>query len=135
MAYNFTPDLATGNPAIDNQHKELIAALNNLLEACSMGKGRDALKDTSKFLYEYTAKHFADEERLQLNSKYPDYVSHKKYHEDFKLVVRDIINQLEKEGPTVVLVGKVNSAVAGWLINHIKKEDVKVAEHIRSVNK
>ena len=135
MAYNFTSDLETGNLAIDTQHRELIMALNNLLDACSKGKGRDSLKDTAKFLYDYTAKHFADEEKLQINSKYPDYVNHKKYHEDFKIVVRDIIAQLEKDGPTVVMVGKVNSVVAGWLLNHIKKEDVKVAKHIRSTQK
>ncbi|MPN61896.1 hypothetical protein SDC9_209642 [bioreactor metagenome] len=42
------------------------------------------------------------------------------------------MDQLEVQGPNIVLVGKVNTAVAGWLINHIKREDVKVAAHIRS---
>jgi hemerythrin len=135
MAYAFTPDLITGNPNIDAQHKELIAAINNLLDSCSQGKGRAALSDTAKFLYNYTSKHFADEEKLQLASKYPDYANHKQYHEGFKQVVMDIINQLDKEGPTIVLVGKVNSSIAGWLLNHIKREDVKVAEHIRSAQK
>lgn len=131
MAYSFTPDLVTGNPTIDTQHKELIAALNNLLEACSVGKGRQSLDTTTKFLYDYTVRHFADEEKLQIASKYPDYVNHKRYHEDFKLVVRDIIAQLAKDGPTIVLVGKVNNSIGGWLFNHIKKEDAKVAAHIR----
>ena len=135
MAYAFTPDLLTGNNTIDTQHKELIAAINNLLEACSQGKGRAVLTDTAKFLYSYTSKHFADEEKLQLASKYPDYANHKQYHEGFKQVVMDIINELDKEGPTIVLVGKVNSSIAGWLINHIKREDVKVAAHIRSTQK
>lgn len=135
MAYSFTPDLLTGNTTIDSQHKELIAAINNLLEACSQGKGRAVLSDTAKFLYDYTSKHFADEEKLQLASKYPDYANHKQYHEGFKQVVREIIAQIDKEGPTIVLVGKVNSSIAGWLLNHIKREDVKVAAHIRSVSK
>ena len=135
MAYSFTPDLLTGNTTIDSQHKELIAAINSLLEACSQGKGRAALSDTSKFLYDYTSKHFADEEKLQLASKYPDYANHKQYHEGFKQVVREISAQLDKEGPTIVLVGKVNNSIAGWLLNHIKKEDVKVAAHIRSAGK
>lgn len=132
MAYNWTADLETGNLKIDEQHKQLIAAINNLLNACSQGKGRDALKETTTFLYDYTAKHFADEEKLQIASQYPDYVNHKQYHEGFKKVVRDLMTQLEAEGPNVVLVGKVNSSIAGWLLNHIKKEDVKVAAHIRS---
>lgn len=133
MAYNWTADLETGNTKIDAQHKQLIAAINNLLDACSQGKGRNSLKETTSFLYDYTEKHFADEEKLQIASRYPDYVNHKQYHEGFKKVVRDLMAQLDAEGPTVVLVGKVNSSIAGWLLNHIKKEDVKVAAHIRSI--
>lgn len=132
MRYDWTSDLETGNGTIDEQHKQLIAAINNLLDACSQGQGRNSLKETTTFLYDYTAKHFADEEKLQLASQYPDYVNHKQYHEGFKKVVREIMDQLEKDGPTLALVGKVNSSIGGWLINHIKKEDVKVAAHIRS---
>ena len=132
MAYAFTKDLETGNALIDQEHKELINAINKLLDACSVGKGRDTLKETAEFLYKYTDKHFSDEEKLQLSSHYPDYANHKKYHEEFKKVVRDIVNQLNTEGATVVLVGKVNSSIAGWLINHIKREDVKVAAHVKS---
>lgn len=132
MAYDWTPDLETGNAVIDDQHKQLIRAINNLLDACSQGKGRNAMKSTTTFLYDYTSKHFADEEKLQILNQYPDYPNHKKYHEDFKKVVRDLMDQLDQEGPTIVLVGKVNSSIGGWLLNHIKKEDVKVAAHIRS---
>lgn len=132
MAYNWTADLETGNATIDSQHKQLFIAINDLLDACSKGKGRDILQKTASFLYDYTSKHFADEEKLQLASQYPDYANHKQYHETFKKTVGELLEQLEAQGPTIVLVGKVNTAVAGWLINHIKREDVKVAAHIRS---
>lgn len=39
--YEFTKRLETGNSIIDTEHKELILAVNKLLDACS--KGRDAL--------------------------------------------------------------------------------------------
>ncbi len=132
MAYAWSADLETGNTAIDTQHKELIIAVNNLLDACASGKGREALKQTADFLYSYTAKHFADEEKLQLASKYPDYQNHKKEHEDFKKVVHEMVAQLNTEGPTVAMVGKVNKTIAGWLIRHIKQQDKKVAAHIRA---
>lgn len=132
MAYNWTGDLETGNQTIDEQHKQLFAAINDLLEACSKGQGRDKLKEITTFLYDYTAKHFADEEKLQIASRYPDYPNHKQYHEGFKKVVREIAAQLEAEGPNLLLVSKVNTSIGGWLINHIKKEDAKVAAHIRS---
>lgn len=132
MAYAFTKELETGNQLIDSEHRQLIDALNGLLAACSTGKGRAELVNTAKFLQDYTAKHFADEEKLQIQSQYPDYMNHKRYHEDFKKVVAKICDKLDKEGATIALVGEVNSAIAGWLINHIKKEDVKVATHIKS---
>ncbi|MEY8358086.1 hemerythrin family protein [Anaerotruncus colihominis] len=132
MAYIWSKDLETGNAMIDSQHKELIEAINALLAACGTGKGRAEVAKTTKFLYDYTSKHFGDEEALQLRYKYPDYANHKQYHEGFKRVVRELAEQLNKEGPTIVLVGKVNNSIAGWLISHIKCEDVKVAAHIRA---
>lgn len=131
MAYEFTKELETGNALIDSQHRQLIEAINRLLEACGQGKGRAHIKETMDFLQQYTAKHFADEEALQLQYEYPDYVSHKNYHEWFKKTVKELAGELEEMGPTVVMVGKVNASIAGWLVNHIRREDTKVAAHIR----
>lgn len=132
MAYLFTKDLETGNALIDSEHKQLFDAMNHLLTACSSGKGRAELESTMKFLQDYTAKHFADEEKLQIQSKYPDYVNHKRYHDEFKRVVAQISAKLAKEGPTIAMVGEVNSTIGGWLVNHIKGEDKKVAAHVKS---
>lgn len=133
MAYKWTPDLETGNSLIDGQHKELIEAINKLLDACGNGKGRAEIEATLVFLNNYVVKHFNDEEVLQQRYKYPDAVNHKRYHEAFKATVREIISEFRKDGATVALVAKVNTAIAGWLLNHIKREDVKVAAHIKSV--
>lgn len=134
MAYSWNKNLETGNATIDAQHKELIEAINKLLAACSTGQGRIQIKETSAFLLDYTKRHFGDEEKLQLQSKYPDYVNHKKYHEGFVKVVNEIVNELNTNGSSIVLVGKINSAIGGWLLNHITTEDVKVANHIRSTS-
>jgi hemerythrin-like metal-binding protein len=123
-------DLETGNDLIDSQHKQLIEALANLLDACSGGQGRAMLSDTMDFLESYTAKHFSDEENLQRRYDYPGYSKHKRLHDGFKLVVADIGRQLKAQGPTIALVGKVNSNIVGWLVNHITREDKKVAAHI-----
>lgn len=135
MAYKWTDDLLTGNVQIDNEHKELIKAINDLLEACSKGKGRAELEKTVKFLSSYTKTHFAREEVLQMKSKYPDYTNHKKYHQHFIATVDDIQKKLMANGPTIALVGEINSKVANWLISHIKREDVKVAAHIKNNSK
>lgn len=61
MAYKWTPDLETGNSLIDGQHKELIEAINKLLDACGNGKGRAEIEATLVFLNNYVVKHFNDE--------------------------------------------------------------------------
>lgn len=132
MAYAWSSDLETGNQTIDAQHKELIRALNDLLDACAKGKGCDSLKQTADFLYSYTSQHFAEEEQLQLASGYADYEHHKKEHEDFKQTVYDIAAELDAQGPSDALVSKVNTKIGSWLLEHIKKEDVKVAAHLRA---
>lgn len=131
MAYTWSADLETGNATIDSQHKELISAINKLLDACSAGQGRTQIAETSNFLVEYTKRHFGDEERLQRDSKYPDYATHKTYHDGFVKVVAKLVQDLNHEGPTIVMVGKINSTIAQWLLNHIKREDTKVAAHIK----
>ncbi len=117
---------------IDREHRELINAVNTLLDACGKGQGRNELEKTARFLQDYTVKHFSDEERLQVQSSYPGYTQHKGYHEALKKTVADIVGRLSANGPTVALVAEINSALAGWLINHIKREDKKLAEYLRS---
>lgn len=79
MKYELTPDLLTGNALIDSEHRQLFAAINDLMDACSQGKGRDKILSTAKFLTGYVAKHFGDEEQLQMRSKYPNYPAHKQF--------------------------------------------------------
>lgn len=133
MAYQFTKDLETGNRVIDMEHRQLIDAVNSLLEACAKGQGRTQLLNTARFLLDYTQKHFADEEAIQTKNHYPDYTRHKKIHDDFKKTAADLVKKIEDEGPTVANVGKINTILAGWLLNHIKGEDKKLAAYLKSV--
>jgi len=133
MTYTWVDELATGNEKIDTQHKRLVSALNDLLDACASGQGRTKLNSTLDFMINYVVQHFEDEEKLQMQYNYPGYVNHKNLHEAFKLNVGELARNLKAEGATIMLVGKVNSFLGDWLIKHIKQEDKKVAAHIRGV--
>ena len=128
--YDFTEDLLTGNDMIDEQQEQLFGHINNLLRACGEGKGRVELGRVVQFLIDYTEEHFSAEERLQDKYKYPDRENHKRYHEVFEHALREMADELEREGATVTLVGKINKSVGDWLVNHVKKQDVRVAAHI-----
>jgi hemerythrin len=132
MVYTFTKDLETGNDKIDTEHKKLIAAANAMFDACAAGKGRAYLNEAMKFLVDYTGTHFANEEKLQLSVKYPDYPNHKKLHEEFKRTCADLAAKISLEGATISNVGALNSAIGGWLLNHIRREDTKLGKYIEA---
>jgi hemerythrin len=129
--YAWRDEWATGNMKNDSEHKKLFKAIDELLAACASGKGKEQVEKTMEFLKEYTAKHFAHEEQLQQTSKYPDYINHKKIHDGFQKYVAELQTRLDKEGPTIAVVGAVNMNIGDWLVKHITREDVKIAKHIK----
>lgn len=130
MRYEVTQDLITGNTLIDSEHRQLFAAVNDLLDACAQGYGRDKIQKTVQFLSEYVVKHFQDEENLQTKHKYPGYPAHKTFHDGYRHQLNDKAQQLLKEGPTVKALGDLNQVV-GVLVSHIRTEDKRLARYIK----
>ncbi|MDR2136132.1 MAG: hemerythrin family protein [Treponema sp.] len=130
--YYWDKSLEVGNQMIDEQHKQLIDALNSFLNARTGQKSNSELKKSLDFLNDYTIKHFYEEERLQKKYEYPDYENHKKLHEGLKKVVRELQTQLIMKGPSDALFDDVQIKVGDWLIAHIKSQDVKIGAHLKS---
>jgi hemerythrin len=130
--YLWDKTFATHNDLIDEQHKKLFDALNAFLKASSEKKSRDEVKKSLDFLNEYTIKHFFDEEQLQKHYGYPDYQNHHELHEGLKKVVRDLQHDFILNGPSDKLVSDVEKRVGDWLAAHIKTQDVKIGEYIKS---
>lgn len=131
MKYILTKDLETGNALIDSEHRQLFDAVNKLMDACSQGKGRDQIEKVVHFLNDYVAKHFSDEEKLQVQSKYPGYSGHKQFHEGYKKTLSQVENQVLTSGATIATLGKLNEVI-GVLVNHIRTEDKNVAAHVKA---
>lgn len=123
MAIQWTEELATGVPIIDDQHKELFKRINDLLEACSRGRGKEEIARVMQFLEDYVITHFSEEEQRMQQSKYPGFVSHKAQHEEFKRNFEDLKRLFDTDGPAVHVVIKTNHVVIDWLKVHIKRLD------------
>ena len=130
MKYELTDDLLTGNALIDSEHRELFAAVNNLIDACAQGKGRDQIQKTVQFLGDYVAKHFRDEEGLQTKSNYPGYPAHKQFHDGYRRKLAETTQVLTREGPSVKALSDLNGVVA-IMVSHIRTEDKRLARHIK----
>ena len=134
MAYQWDSSLETGYAKVDNQHKQLVAAVNNLMDASQNGKGDHAVMETLEFLTGYAVKHFMDEEELQVQFNYPDYLNHKRIHEDFKRKVGEFVGKVQKEGPTQEVIGEVSTEIGAWLLNHIKGDDFRMATFVKAAD-
>ena len=134
MTWVWSKDLETGNEEIDREHRQLLSAVNRLLEACAAGRGQEELNRIVDFLVQYTQTHFAHEEQLQQRYGYPDYPSHHQYHQAFGKAAEDLARRLKEEGGTAQLASRLNKQLVSWLINHIKMEDAKVARYIQKVS-
>ena len=130
MRYELTQDLLTGNQLIDSEHRQLFDAINALLDACAQGAGRTKINETVQFLNSYVNKHFGDEEKLQVQSKYPGYAAHKQFHDGYKRQLSQTTQALIAEGPTVKALGDLNRIV-GVLVSHIRIEDKKLSRHVK----
>lgn len=126
MGYELTKNLETGNITIDNEHRELFQAVNRLLDSCNSGDGLAAIEPALEFLLQYVDKHFAHEEDLQRNSKYPGLTAHRAFHEQYKRTLKEIAADMKASGSPVSIMVKLNSHIA-VLVNHIRLEDKKLA--------
>jgi hemerythrin len=135
FTYSWDESLETGHELIDNQHKQLVNALNNLLEACRSGQGKEKVLVTMQFLTSYTVKHFNDEEKLQKKYDYPQYAEHKRRHEEFKVTARHLAERLLRETPSEEMANTVSSVVGGWLLYHIKGDDLRMATFVKNKEK
>lgn len=130
MAISWKEDLAIGIDRIDNQHKELVARIDGLFEACNRGRGKDEIQKVVDYLEEYVVTHFADEEALQKEYGYPEYNTHKQLHDQF---IKDFgaLKDSLREGVTPSLIIKMNKLLVDWLLNHIKKSDKALGVYIK----
>jgi len=129
MAILWTNDLATGNGQIDSEHKQLIKAASELMEACGQGRGRQEIGHAVEFLSNYTKTHFTHEEELQQKFRFPGYAAHRSWHQSYIREIEAVMEKLKTEGPTIAVVAEVNMKLS-QLLTHIKTADLKLAQYI-----
>lgn len=124
--------LLIGVPQIDEQHRKLVNALDELTEDCAKGKWSEAIEKTLYFAIAYAKEHFKDEEELQAQVNYPELKAHRRMHTDFISKVSVLVHDLQRNGKDIALIGKINKMLIDWVIEHIGTEDKKIGLYIQS---
>ena len=115
-----------GNERIDQQHKELFQLAGVVMTAEDQAGYRIA----AILLYKHLRVHFADEEALMREVKYPSVQEHCQIH--LGMVTR--LNEISKTiGQGEWDKAAIASFMTEWVAVHIMQEDYKVACHIRQL--
>lgn len=122
MSYiDWSDTLSIRVPEMDNQHKKLVAMLNELHDAMKAGKGRDSVGPIVTRLIDYTKTHLANEEKFLESINYAFINSHKTEHR--KLTEQVLELQAKFNSGDATVAPKLLTFLRDWLVGHIQKVD------------
>lgn len=133
MLFQWTPALAVGVKEIDDQHIELFARINKLLEALDRNSKTEVVLETIDFLEKYVEVHFGLEETYMDRFNYPamDFNAHELQHTVFWENFAELKSGFAEHGPTKELGEQLQAQVCAWLINHISRVDTKLGAFLK----
>jgi hemerythrin len=121
--------LSVGVASLDEDHKKLVAMLNQLFDAINSGHGKEALAKILDDLIAYAKTHFAHEETFFTRTSYPQFAEHKLEHDEFTRQVLEV-QQKGKNGATGTLSLELMNFLKNWLVDHIQGSDKKYGPHL-----
>lgn len=129
MAIEWKDELSVGVREIDDDHKELIAIVNEFGALSRTSPEPARLKVICDRLLDYANRHFEREERLQRLAAYPGYDDHRAAHNTLIDTLESFIQRyfVEQREPIDDLTAtEMRGFLRTWLIDHILKMDLKM---------
>jgi hemerythrin len=126
----WSSSLQLGVEEIDNQHRKLVAMINELNDAMRQGKGKTVLGKIVDGLTAYTGTHFKTEEKYFQQFAYAEATPHTDEHAAFVRKVTEFRTAFGK-GKLGLSIDVINF-LSDWLQNHILVSDRKYVAHFKA---
>ena len=124
--------MATGVDTVDAQHKQLIAWLNDLMEAIAQGRARSEIQGLLAKLGAYADFHFGHEEECMARYNCPAAEQNILAHKDFVVTLAALRDEFDRNGATAQLVVRVEVEMLRWLTTHIKRTDAQLLPSVQA---
>ena len=108
---------------IDRQHQKLFALFNELYDAMQQGHGSEVIDKVLTSVVDYTAYHFAFEEKLLREAGYKDEAAHRAEHGRLGEQAKQLVQRLKAAGPDTPVVIATLQFLGEWLAKHILVSD------------
>ena len=117
---------------MNRDHADFIALRDKLLGLLS-DPAPDARVDTLlDELLEHTRHHFAEEERLMQESRFPPYPMHKGEHDKVLADMAAKVEGWKREHDSAALRQWLDRGVGDWFVNHVSTMDFVTARYIKA---
>jgi hemerythrin len=119
---------SVGDEALDAQHQQIIAIINELHEAMQQKVDHTVVAPLLDRLVQYTIDHFRQEEECMLAHRYPDFAQHKALHDKMRqdtLAWRDNVDLVTGRDLLIFL--------KEWWCNHIQQQDKRYTPYLKAV--
>jgi hemerythrin len=123
--------LLCGIKIIDDQHKGLVALINNLFKHVTGDPEQEHIyfSNVVQELVKYVKIHFATEEKIMRAVKFAGYAQHKREHDFFIFTVMEKVSDYNlKKNINLFTITKF---LKEWVLSHIAIIDKQYFEHLR----
>ena len=128
--FDWKQQYSVGIDSVDKQHQHLFSIGRELYSAMSSGRGKAATGRILDRLVQYTKTHFDHEEALLRKHGFPEYLKHKKSHDD--LTARVLKFQSDFQAGQVGMTIELLQFLTDWLDKHIHYEDQAYAPYLKA---
>lgn len=137
VSYKWDPvHMSSGVEEIDQQHRELLRWLENLMQVIRAGQGLYVLETALDYLSAYADLHFACEEKCMDFYACPAAAVNRAGHARFRANLAGLRERIYQAGNPAELLTHIERDLIQWLKRHIQVVDsrlqasVKAAPHV-----
>lgn len=124
----YSEDYRLGHQTLDSQHQLLFGLIGDLERQIEANHGRDALTDVLQRLFAYVIVHFTTEDRLMMESGYPDAEAHRTEHRSLMANLQRLEQDHQAGVPSAP--NDVLRFMTSWARDHIRESDLALVKHL-----
>ena len=119
---------SVGVEALDNQHKSLMSALNELRAASMRGNAQEIAGPRIRQLVSIAHEHFSAKERLMVSIRFSGLAAHLAKHQELTGKLVKFVARHEKRDTTVYT--QLLYFIRDWLTQHLQTEGQEFARRL-----
>lgn len=119
---------------MNRDHAEFVAMRGQLLKLISAQAPENDVDTLLDELLIHTREHFAEEERLMQETRFPPYAAHKNEHDQVLADMSAHIGRWKQERDVVALRDWLDKIVGDWFVTHVGTMDLVTAGFINAQN-